>query len=85
MAVQKVSGRFSLVDVLDRILNKGIVIDAGGRISPAGIDLGAGKARLAVAQADGCLANTLAGGTPRRVHFAESGAAGEKKRVRGRR
>jgi hypothetical protein len=32
-------GRGNLIDVLDRILDKGIVIDAWGRVSVAGIDL----------------------------------------------
>jgi hypothetical protein len=32
-------GRGNLLDVLDRILDKGIVIDAWGRVSLAGIDL----------------------------------------------
>jgi hypothetical protein len=85
MAVQRVSGGSSLVDVMDRILDKGIVIDAWARISLAGIDLGAGKARLAVAQPDGCLDRTLAGGAAGPAHVAKSGTAGEKKRVRRRR
>ena len=32
-------GRGNLLDVLDRILDKGIVIDAWGRVSVIGIDL----------------------------------------------
>ena len=32
-------GRASLIDVLDRVLDKGIVIDAWGRVAVAGIDL----------------------------------------------
>jgi hypothetical protein len=32
-------GRPSLIDVLDRVLDKGIVIDGWGRVSVAGIDL----------------------------------------------
>ena len=32
-------GRGSLIDVLDRVLDKGIVIDGWGRVSVAGIDL----------------------------------------------
>jgi hypothetical protein len=34
-----VPGRASLIDVLDRVLDKGIVIDGWGRVSVAGIDL----------------------------------------------
>ncbi|HEX7285392.1 MAG TPA: gas vesicle protein GvpJ [Candidatus Angelobacter sp.] len=85
MAVQRVSGGSSLVDVLDRILDKGIVIDAWARISLAGIDLGAGKTRLAVARPDGCLESALAGGPAGALDPAKSGTAGEKKRVRRRR
>jgi hypothetical protein len=32
-------GRASFIDVLDRVLDKGIVIDGWGRVSVAGIDL----------------------------------------------
>ena len=32
-------GRGNLLDVLDRVLDKGIVIDGWGRVSVAGIDL----------------------------------------------
>jgi gas vesicle structural protein len=32
-------GRASFIDVLDRVLDKGIVIDGYGRVSVAGIDL----------------------------------------------
>jgi len=32
-------GRVSLIDVLDRVLDKGIVIDGWGRVAVAGIDL----------------------------------------------
>jgi len=32
-------GRASLIEVLDRVLDKGIVIDGWGRVSVAGIDL----------------------------------------------
>ena len=85
MAVERVSGGSSLVDVLDRILDKGIVIDAWARISLAGIGPGAGKARLAAAQEEGCLESMRAGGSAGEAHVATSGTAGEKKRVRRRR
>ena len=39
MAVERAPGGTSLIDVLDRILDKGIVIDAWVRISLVGIDL----------------------------------------------
>ena len=49
MAVEYESGSSSLIDVLDRILDKGIVLDAWARVSPGGIDLAASKARVVVA------------------------------------
>lgn len=49
MAVEHESGSSSLIDVLDRILDKGIVLDAWARVSPGGIDLAASKARVVVA------------------------------------
>jgi hypothetical protein len=39
MAVQRGLNAVDLADVLDRILDKGIVIDAWARVSLAGIDL----------------------------------------------
>ena len=39
MAVERASGGTSLIDVLDRVLDKGIVIDAWVRVSLVGIDL----------------------------------------------
>ena len=39
MAVERTPGGTSLIDVLDRVLDKGIVIDAWVRISLVGIDL----------------------------------------------
>ena len=52
MAVERVSGGSSLIDVLDRILDKGIVIDAWVRISLVGIDLITVEARAVVASID---------------------------------
>jgi hypothetical protein len=52
MAVERVSGGSSLIDVLDRVLDKGIVIDAWVRISLVGIDLTTAEARLVVASID---------------------------------
>jgi hypothetical protein len=39
MPVERASGGTSLIDVLDRVLDKGIVIDAWVRVSLVGIDL----------------------------------------------
>jgi gas vesicle structural protein len=55
MAVERVSGSSSLIDVLDRILDKGIVIDAWVRISLVGIDLMTMEDRVVVASVDTCL------------------------------
>lgn len=46
------SGAISLVDVLDRVLDKGIVIDAWVRVSLVGIDLLSVEARVVVASID---------------------------------
>lgn len=52
MPVERASGGSSLIDVLDRILDKGIVIDAWVRISLVGIDLITIEARVVVASID---------------------------------
>jgi hypothetical protein len=52
MPVERVSGGASLIDVLDRVLDKGIVIDAWVRISLVGIDLITVEARVVVASID---------------------------------
>src|SRR5690348_8721010 len=49
MPVERAPGGTSLIDVLDRILDKGIVIDAWVRISLVGIDLITVEARIVVA------------------------------------
>jgi hypothetical protein len=45
-------GGTSLIDVLDRVLDKGIVIDAWVRVSLVGIDLITVEARIVVASID---------------------------------
>ena len=52
MAVERASGGTSLIDVLDRVLDKGIVIDAWVRVSLVGIDLITVEARIVVASID---------------------------------
>src|SRR5437773_1737340 len=49
MPVERTVGGSSLIDVLDRVLDKGIVIDAWVRVSLVGIDLITVEARAAVA------------------------------------
>ena len=50
--VQRQQGGTSLIDVLDRVLDKGIVIDAWVRVSLVGIDLITVEARVVVASID---------------------------------
>jgi hypothetical protein len=52
MPVERAPGGSSLIDVLDRILDKGIIIDAWVRISLVGIDLITVEARVVVASID---------------------------------
>lgn len=52
MAVERSPGGTSLIDVLDRVLDKGIVIDAWVRVSLVGIDLITVEARVVVASID---------------------------------
>jgi len=52
MAVQKSIASSSLVEVIDRILDKGIVIDAWARVSLVGIELLAIEARVVIASVD---------------------------------
>jgi hypothetical protein len=49
MPVERSAGGTSLIDVLDRVLDKGIVIDAWVRVSLVGIDLITVEARIVVA------------------------------------
>src|ERR1041385_3348937 len=52
MAVERAASGSSLIDVLDRVLDKGIVIDAWVRVSLVGIDLITVEARVVVASID---------------------------------
>jgi hypothetical protein len=52
MPVERAAGGSSLIDVLDRVLDKGIVIDAWVRVSLVGIDLITVEARVVVASID---------------------------------
>jgi len=52
MAVEKTMGSSSLVEVIDRILDKGIVIDAWVRVSLVGIELLSIEARVTVASVE---------------------------------
>ncbi|MEQ9298776.1 MAG: gas vesicle protein GvpJ [Cyclobacteriaceae bacterium] len=52
MAVEKAVASGSLVEVVDRILDKGVVIDAFVRISLVGIELVSIEARIVVASVE---------------------------------
>ncbi len=52
MPVERTTGGTSIIDVLDRVLDKGIVIDAWVRVSLVGIDLITVEARVVVASID---------------------------------
>ena len=52
MAVEKSMSSSSLVEVIDRILDKGVVVDAWVRVSLVGIELLAIEARVVVASVE---------------------------------
>ena len=52
MAVEKSMASSSLVEVIDRILDKGIVVDAWARVSLVGIELLAIEARVVIASVE---------------------------------
>ena len=52
MAVEKAIGSTSLAEVIDRILDKGIVVDAWVRFSVVGIEILALEARAVVASVE---------------------------------
>ncbi|KOR33831.1 MULTISPECIES: gas vesicle structural protein GvpA [Planktothricoides] len=52
MAVEKTNSSSSLAEVIDRILDKGIVIDAWARVSLVGIELLAVEARVVIASVE---------------------------------
>jgi hypothetical protein len=63
MPVERTTGGTSLIDVLDRVLDKGIVIDAWVRVSLVGIDLITVEARVVVASIETYLKYSEALGT----------------------
>ncbi|OCA82267.1 gas vesicle protein GvpA [Bacillus sp. FJAT-27225] len=52
MSVQKSTDSSSLAEVIDRILDKGIVIDAFARVSLLGIEILTVEARVVIASVD---------------------------------
>ncbi len=52
MAVEKVNSSSSLAEVVDRILDKGVVIDIWARVSLVGIELISVEARIVLASVE---------------------------------
>ena len=75
MPVERTPGGASLIDVLDRVLDKGIVIDAWVRVSLVGIDLITVEARVVVASIDTYLRYAEAMGITQPI--ARPGVGGE--------
>jgi gas vesicle structural protein len=78
MAVERSPSGSSLIDVLDRVLDKGIVIDAWVRVSLVGIDLVTVEARIVVASIETYLKYSEAIGlaAPGSRPFRELGTGG---------
>ena len=78
MAVERSPSGSSLIDVLDRVLDKGIVIDAWVRVSLVGIELVTVEARIVVASIETYLKYSEAVGLalPGSRPFRELGAGG---------
>lgn len=77
MAVERAPAGTSLIDVLDRVLDKGIVIDAYVRVSLVGIDLVTVEARIVVAAIDTYLKYAEAVGTLPSVARPQAIGAGD--------
>ncbi len=67
MAVEKALASGSLVEVVDRVLDKGVVIDAFVRLSLVGIELVTVEARVVVASVETYLRYAEAVGLTARV------------------
>jgi hypothetical protein len=77
MPVERTPGGTSLIDVLDRVLDKGIVIDAWVRVSLVGIDLITVEARIVVASIDTYLRYAEAMGITQPIARPGAGVSGE--------
>jgi gas vesicle structural protein len=49
LRIERTAGTANVIDILDRVLDKGIVIDAWVRVSAAGIEIVTVEARIVVA------------------------------------
>lgn len=68
MAIRHSVAASSLAEVLDRILDKGIVIDVFARVSLVGIELLAIEARIVIASVETWLKYACAVGLTKLVH-----------------
>jgi gas vesicle structural protein len=86
MSLERAPANSSLIDVLDRVLDKGIVIDAYVRVSLVGIDLITVEARVVVASIETYLkyseAVSIRGDNRTRELAPLSGLQGELDRAR---
>jgi len=85
MAIERSSGTSNVIDVLDRVLDKGIVIDAWVRLSLVGIDLMTVEARIVVASIATYLQYSAAVGEMTGVSAAPLPSARGHNRLVGRR
>ncbi|MCA1065581.1 gas vesicle structural protein GvpA [Rossellomorea sp. AcN35-11] len=76
MSIQKSNDSSSLAEVIDRILDKGIVIDAFARVSLVGIEILTVEARVVIASVDTWLRYAEAVGLLR-DEVEEEGLAGQ--------
>ena len=60
MGLERKSSSATVVDVLDRILDKGVVIDAWVRVSVAGLELVTVEARIVIASIETYLQHSMA-------------------------
>jgi len=84
MAIERSSGTSNVIDVLDRVLDKGIVIDAWVRLSLVGIDLMTVEARIVVASIATYLQYSAAVGEVAQASAPRPSASGQNRLV-GRR
>jgi hypothetical protein len=68
--VEKMNSSSSLVEVIDRILDKGIVVDAWARVSLVGIEILTIEARVVIASVETFLKYAEAVGLTERAEIA---------------
>ena len=78
MAVERSPSGSSLIDVLDRVLDKGIVIDAWVRVSLVGIDLVTIEARISSRPSTHTSNTPKQWASPRPVHVRASSVPAER-------